>query len=130
VVSPVKQAGAGQAGGGTADRGDRHARIKESAGGVGERRAAAQVPHLGTRQDQQIAVSGVEFGNQRIGGHADSAHRGDGFKRLGHRDDVEPHAGEPSRTQFRKQVTDLPVGECVVEAEMCSPVAVSHVWTV
>ena len=88
-----------------------------------ERLPAAGVPDVRARQDQQVAVGGIEFGDQRVGHHPHSAHRGDRVTRLGHRDDVEPDAGEAARAQFRNEVPDLPIGERVVEADVCSPVA-------
>jgi hypothetical protein len=116
VVALVEQTGTSQTRGGTADRRDRHACLEEAPCGFGERLPAADIPHVGAGQDEQVAVGRLQVADQRVGQHANTAHRRDRFERFGDRHHVEPNAGEPPGSQFRKQVTDLPVGERVVEA--------------
>ena len=81
--------------------------------------AAPGVPEVGAGQDQEVAVGRVEIGHERVRQEADAAHRRHGLGRLGDGHDVERRAGEAPRAQLGEQVADLPVGEGVVDGDVC-----------
>jgi hypothetical protein len=119
VVALVKQPGAGKAGRGPADGRHRDPGIEKAPGGSGERLPAAGVPHLGTRQDEKIAVGGLQVGEQSVGHHPEATHRRDRLERLGDRDHVDARSREAPRSKLDEEVTDLRIGEPVVEGDMC-----------
>jgi hypothetical protein len=53
----------------------------------------------------------VQVGEQRVGQHANAAHRRDRLRRLRDRHHLEAGAGEAPGVQLDEEVTDLGVGE-------------------
>jgi hypothetical protein len=84
------------------------------------------VPHLGAGKDEQVAVGGLEVGEQRVRRQAEAAHRRDLRARLGDRDHVEARSGEPPRVQLDEEVTDLGIGEPLIDREVSSYVVMCH----
>ena len=118
VRALVEQAGAREAGGGAADRGDRHAGGEEALRRRGERGAAVRVPQLPARQDQQVAAGRVEVGEQRVG-----TIRSPPIVVIGAGDSAtvttsNAGAGEAPRAELGEQVAGLPVGQTVVDGDM------------
>ena len=127
MAALVQKAGSGKTGRGTADGRDRNPGVQETRGSRGERCPAPGVPHVGARQDEQIAVGGIEVIEDHVGHDAEPAHGGDRLARLGNCHDVPRTTGEAAGTQLDKEITDLPIGEVSYRARCAVEVLIDNI---
>ena len=73
VAALVQKAGSGKTGRRTTDSRDRNTGVQETRSGRGERLPTPGVPHVGARQDEQIAIGGVDSPPIVVMGLRDSA---------------------------------------------------------
>jgi hypothetical protein len=120
VAPLIQKAGSRETGRGTADGRDGNPGVEEAAGRRAECSPTPGIPHVGTRQDEQVAVRGFEILEKHVRHDAEPAHGGDRLASLGNCHDVPPTTGETTGTELDQKITDLPVGKGVVQAQMCS----------
>jgi|SRR5829696_1669938 len=94
----VQETSSDEASRGTANGRHGNPGVQETRRGCGECCPAPGVPQVGARQDEQVAVGGIEIIEDHLRHYAEPTHAGDRLARLSNRDDLPRAIGETAGT--------------------------------